>query len=48
MLLTDATTLQPAHVALVVRNADGSLAVAIAADFSLWNWPSVIPDPPSK
>ena len=47
-LLTDATTLQPAHLVVMVRNADGSLAVTIEADFSLWNWPSVIPDPPSK
>jgi hypothetical protein len=46
LLLADATTLQPAHVVLDIRNADGSLAVTLEADFTLWNWPSVIPDPP--
>ena len=45
-LLADAATLQPAHLVLVLRNAEGTLAVAIQADFSLWNWPLVIQDPP--
>ncbi len=45
-LLTDAATLRPAHLTFATRNADGSLAVTLAADFTLWNWPSVISDPP--
>jgi hypothetical protein len=45
-LLTDAATLRPAHLVLAVHSADGSLAVTVQADFTLWDWPSVIPDPP--
>jgi hypothetical protein len=46
VLLTDAATLRPARLVVAVHNADGSLAVTAQADFTLWNWPSVIPDPP--
>ena len=45
-LLTDAATLRPAHLTLAIHNADGSVAVTLAADFSAWNWPTVIDDPP--
>jgi hypothetical protein len=47
VLLTDALTLRPAHLLLASRSADGSLSVTMRLDFSLWGWPSVIPDPPS-
>ena len=46
VLLADAATLRPAHLVLMVRNGDGSLALTVQVDTSSWDWPSVIPDPP--
>jgi hypothetical protein len=46
VLLTDAATLRPVHLILASRSSDGSVAVTLQLDFSLWDWPSVIPDPP--
>lgn len=46
-LESDAATLQPAHLVLVTRNADGTLAITLQIDATLWDWPSVIADPPS-
>jgi hypothetical protein len=46
LLQTDAATLRPARLVFDVRNADGSLALTVTVDASLWDWPSVIPDPP--
>ncbi len=48
VLLTDASTLRPSHLTLRVHNADGSLAATVEADFTLWDWPSVIADPPGN
>jgi len=45
-LMTDAATLRPAHLTIATRNGDGSVTVTLAADFTLWDWPSVIADPP--
>jgi hypothetical protein len=46
-LLADAATLRPAHLTLAIRSDDGSVDVTVAVDFSLWDWPSVIEDPPA-
>ncbi len=46
LLLTDASTLQPARLVLRTRDADGSLDVTATADFTGWDQPTVIPDPP--
>jgi hypothetical protein len=46
VLQTDAATLRPAHLMLAVRDDAGTLDLRAAFDFSEWDWPSVIPDPP--
>lgn len=46
LLLTDASTLQPAHLDMRVRTADGSVDIVLAVDASGWDAPSVIADPP--
>jgi hypothetical protein len=43
----DAETLRPVQIVLTTTSADGSLAVTTTAEFSGWDAPSVIPDPPS-
>lgn len=46
VLLADAQTLRPAHLRVSAQTADGSLAATLEADFTNWDGPSVIPDPP--
>jgi hypothetical protein len=46
VLQTDATTLRPAHLTLAVRDDAGSVDLTATFDFSQWNEPSVIPEPP--
>lgn len=47
VLLTDAETLRPVRLDVEGRSADGTVAVSLRAEFTLWDLPSVIPDPPA-
>lgn len=48
VLQSDASTLQPTRLEVEVRDAGGSVALAATADFTGWNEPGVIPDPPGS
>jgi hypothetical protein len=48
VVVTDASTLEPVRLTVAIRNTDASLALTLRLDFSLWNRPTVIADPPSS